>query len=77
MGSHSAPSAHAAVGLKNGWLPVASDRYRWEVNSIGWVRGGDRRYQIAVLTSYPHQPSEAYGIHTIDQLAAMVWQHMS
>ncbi len=74
-GVSSGPSAHAVVGLKNGWLPVASDRYRWEVNSIGWVRGGDRRYQIAVLTA--HQPSEAYGIHTIEHLSKLVWAHVT
>ncbi|HEX3909059.1 MAG TPA: serine hydrolase [Mycobacteriales bacterium] len=74
-GISSGPSAHAVVGLKNGWLPVASDRYRWEVNSIGWVRGSDRRYQIAVLTA--HQPSEGYGIDTIEHLAKLVWAHVT
>jgi hypothetical protein len=74
-GISSGPSAGAIVGLKNGWLPVASDRYRWEVNSIGWVRGTDRRYEIAVLTA--HQPSEGYGIHTIEHLSRLVWAHVT
>ena len=73
-GISAGPPADAIVGLKNGWLPVASDRYRWEVNSIGWVRGADRRYEIAVLTA--HQPSEGYGIHTIEHLSTLVWGHV-
>jgi beta-lactamase class A len=73
-GVSAGPTAAATVGLKNGWLPVASDNYRWEVNSIGWIRGSDRRYQIAVLTA--HQPSEGYGIHTIEHLSRLVWAHV-
>jgi beta-lactamase class A len=70
----SAGPTTANVGLKNGWLPVASDDYRWAVNSIGWVRGSRRRYEIAVLTA--HQPSEAYGIHTIEALSRLAWRYV-
>jgi hypothetical protein len=72
-GVSAGPAATADVGLKNGWLPVASDGFQWAVNSIGWVRGSGRRYQIAVLTA--HQPSEAYGIATIEALSRLVWMH--
>jgi beta-lactamase class A len=73
-GVSAGPTARAHVGLKNGWLPVSADHFRWAVNSIGWVRGGGRRYEIAVLTA--HQPSEGYGIETIEQLSRLVWRHV-
>jgi beta-lactamase class A len=72
-GVSAGPTAAAEVGLKNGWLPVLSDDSRWAVNSIGWVRGSGRRYEIAVLTA--HQPSEAYGIATIEALSRLVWRY--
>jgi hypothetical protein len=62
-------------GNKNGWLPVDEDRDRWAVNSIGWVRGEGKRYELAVLTQ--HNDTEGYGIHTIEHIAAMVWKHMA
>ena len=67
--------AQVAVALKNGWLPLRGADSDWQINSIGWVSGGGRNYLMAVLTT--GNPSEQYGIDTIDQLAAMVWQHMS
>lgn len=73
-GVSAGPTPGTVVGLKNGWLPVASDDYRWEVNSIGWVRGDGRRYEIAILTA--HQPSEGYGIQTIEHLSRLVWAHV-
>jgi beta-lactamase class A len=65
--------AQVKVALKNGWLPLkgASD---WQINSVGWISGGDRDYLMAVLTT--GNPSEQYGIDTIDRLAAIVWQDM-
>jgi len=62
--------AGVTVELKNGWVPLTgySD---WEVNSIGWVHGDGRDYLIAVLTA--HDPSESYGIATIDHLSAAVY----
>ena len=66
--------AQVAVALKNGWLPLRGAGSDWQINSIGWVSGGGRNYLMAVLTT--GNPSERYGIDTIDQLAAMVWQHM-
>jgi beta-lactamase class A len=74
-GVSAGPSAHAVVGLKDGWLPVASDANRWAVNSIGWVRDGGRSYEVAILTA--HQPSEGYGIETVEGLSRIVWAHMA
>jgi len=66
--------AQAAVALKNGWLPLRGTGSDWQVNSVGWVSGGGRNYLMAVLST--GNPSQQYGIDTIDRLAAMVWQHM-
>jgi beta-lactamase class A len=60
-----------SVALKNGWLPLDGDD-DWEINSIGWVRGSGRDYLIAALTT--DDPSEAYGIDTIEQLSADVFK---
>jgi hypothetical protein len=66
--------AQVTVALKNGWLPLNAAQTDWQVNSVGWVSGLGRDYLIAVLST--QNPSEAYGIETIDALSAMVWQHM-
>jgi Beta-lactamase enzyme family len=62
------------VALKNGWLPLDNAGTDWQVNSVGWVSGQGRNYLMAVLTT--GNPGEQYGIDTIDQLAAIVWQDM-
>jgi beta-lactamase class A len=67
--------AQATVALKNGWLPLNSANNDWQINSVGWVSGSGRDYLIAVLTT--GNPTEQYGIDTIDQLAAMVWNAMA
>ena len=59
----------AAVALKNGWLPFPGSD--WHVNSIGSVVGSGRRYLIAVMTD--RDPTEAYGIATIERISAAVW----
>jgi beta-lactamase class A len=64
--------AQVTVALKNGWLPLQGADSDWQVNSVGWVSGEGRDYLIAVLTT--GNPSEQYGVDTIGQLAAMVWQ---
>jgi beta-lactamase class A len=66
--------AQVTVALKNGWLPLRGTDSDYQINSVGWVSGGGRNYLMAVLTT--GNPSEQYGIDTIDQLAAIVWQDM-
>ena len=43
----------------------------WQINTTGWVRGDGRDYLIAVLTD--GNPSEQYGIDTVDGVPAIVW----
>jgi beta-lactamase class A len=64
----------ATVALKNGWLPLNSARTDWQINSIGWVKGSGRDYLMAVLTT--GNPTEQYGIETINRLSAMVWGNL-
>ena len=66
--------ADATVALKNGWLPLRGTNSDWQINSVGWVSGAGRNYLMAVLTA--GNPTEQYGIDTINRLAAMVWQDM-
>ena len=66
--------AQVTVALKNGWLPLNQAGTDWQVNSVGWVSGLGRDYLIAVLST--GNPTEQYGIDTIDQLSAAVWQHL-
>ena len=67
--------AQVTVALKNGWLPLDSANNNWQINSVGWISGSGRDYLIAVLST--GNPTEQYGIDTIDQLAAMVWNAMA
>ena len=67
--------AQVTVALKNGWLPLAGVDSDWQINSVGWISGGGRDYLMAVLVT--GNPTEQYGIDTIDQLSAMVWQDMA
>jgi beta-lactamase class A len=66
--------AQATVALKDGWLPLNSTNTNWQVNSVGWISGQGRDYLLAVLTT--GNPTEQYGIDTISQLSALVWQHL-
>jgi hypothetical protein len=66
--------AQVTVALKNGWLPLAGADSDWQINSVGWISGGGRNYLMAVLVA--GNPTEQYGIDTIDQLSAMVWQDL-
>jgi Beta-lactamase enzyme family len=66
--------AQVTVALKNGWLPLHGSGSDWQINSVGWISGGGRDYLMAVLST--GNPSEQYGIDTIDELAATVWQRM-
>ena len=73
-GVSSGVPAQVTVALKNGWLPLEGTNSDWQINSVGWLSGDGRNYLMAVLTT--GNPTEQYGIDTINQLAAMAWQHM-
>ncbi len=62
--------AGTIVALKNGWVPIPPTNL-WQVDSIGWISGHGRNYVLAVLTE--GNPSEAYGIETIQTIAAKVF----
>ena len=61
------------VALKNGWLPLVGES-DWQVNSIGWINGDGRNYMLAVMTT--GNPSEQYGIETIDEISTEVWSQL-
>jgi beta-lactamase family protein len=67
--------SRATVALKDGWLPLNAADTDWQINSLGWVSGLGRNYLIAVLST--GNPSEAYGIDTIDELSAIVWRQLA
>jgi hypothetical protein len=64
---------NATVALKNGWLP--NSQGIWQTNSIGWVDGDRRDYLIAVMST--GNPSEAYGIATIEGISKRVSPRMT
>jgi beta-lactamase class A len=66
--------AQVTVALKNGWLPLDTADTDWQINSVGWIDGDGSDYLIAVLST--GNPTEQYGIDTIGQLAAIVWNEM-
>jgi hypothetical protein len=66
--------AQVTVALKNGWLPLNDAQTDWQINSVGWVSGLGRDYLIAVLST--GNPTEQYGIDTIDGLSAIVWDRL-
>jgi hypothetical protein len=66
--------AGVTVALKNGWLPLNDANTDWQVNSVGWVSGAGRDYLIAVFST--GNPTEQYGIDTINALSSVVWNAM-
>jgi beta-lactamase class A len=72
--SHGVP-AGVTVALKNGWLPLNAANSNWQVNSVGWVSGDGRNYLMAVLST--GNPSEQYGIDTLNHLGALVWSGLA
>lgn len=66
--------AGVTVALKNGWLPLNDTNTNWQVNSVGWVSGAGRDYLIAVFST--GNPTEQYGIDTINALSSDVWKAM-
>ena len=71
-GVTSGPPVHAAVAVKNGWLPVSNG---WQINSDGYVHGDGRNYVVSVMTS--GNPTEAYGIETIETLSRFIWRDLA
>jgi hypothetical protein len=67
-------SPKATIALKDGWLPLDSAKTDWQINSVGWVSGKGRNYLIAVLST--GNPTEQYGINTINSLSSIVWENM-
>jgi len=68
-------SASATVAFKNGWLPLNSDDTNWQINSVGWIRGDGRNYFLAMLST--RNPSEDYGIQSLDDISGMLWGQMA
>jgi len=67
--------AGATLALKNGWLPLGPGNSHWQVNTVGWVSGDGRNYLMAVFST--GNPSEQYGIYTLNHLGAMVWNALA
>jgi Beta-lactamase enzyme family len=66
--------AGVTVAVKNGWLPLNAADTDWQINSVGWISGRGRDYLIAVLST--GNPTETYGIDTIDGLSSIVWNRL-
>jgi hypothetical protein len=73
-GISSGVPAGVTVALKNGWLPLNDANTNWQVNSVGWVSGAGRDYLIAVFST--GNPTEQYGIDTINALSSDIWKAM-
>ena len=69
------PPAGVTVALKNGGLSLNAGNSDWQVNSVGWVSGDGRSYLMSVLST--GNPSEEYGIATLNHLGAMVWRALA
>jgi beta-lactamase class A len=60
-----------SVALKNGWYPESEG---WSINSVGYIKGKQKRYAIAVYTR--PNPSMRYGIDTIESISAQIYPVM-
>ena len=56
------------VHVKNGWLPLAT--HRWRIHSIGGFTGHGGGYSIVVLTQ--DNPTMTYGITTVQAIAQAI-----
>jgi beta-lactamase class A len=66
--------AGVRIALKNGWVPLTAPDANWQINSEGWISGNGRHYLVAVLAT--GNPSEQYGIDTIDTVSTLLWSAM-
>lgn len=72
FGLGNGPPPTATIGLKDGYYP--EKKTGWQINSAGYVHLGSRFYLAAIMTS--HNPSESYGIDTVNAVAKMIWQSL-
>jgi hypothetical protein len=70
-GVSSGVPSDVTVALKNGWLPLDAGSADWQINSVGWISGDGRDYLMAVFTT--GNPTEQYGISTINALSSRAW----
>ncbi len=70
-GVSAGPPKSVSVALKNGWSP---DEGGWTINSIGYVKGKQMRYAIAVYTT--PNPTKPYGIDTIKAISTQIYSAM-
>jgi hypothetical protein len=66
------PAPGVTVALKNGWVPIVNGD--WQINSIGYVSGDGRDYLVAILTD--GNPTEGYGIATIEGISRIIWSRI-
>jgi hypothetical protein len=59
--------AGVTVALKNGFAVING----WQINTEAWVDGDGHDYLISVLTDA--NPTEAYGIQTVNSISSIVW----
>ena len=71
-GVSSGAPAGVLIALKNGWVPLQSGL--WQIDSVGWVDGRGRDYIAAVLST--DNPSEEYGIDTVDNIGADLYAEL-
>lgn len=71
-GVSAGPPKSVSVALKNGWLPEGEG---WAINSVGYVKGKQLRYAIAVYT----RPNDTmrYGIDTIEAISTQIYADMN
>jgi beta-lactamase class A len=61
------------IAIKNGWLPLNGEM-NWQVNSEGWIDGDGRDYIVSMLTT--GNPTEQYGINTIESMSQVLWSQL-
>jgi hypothetical protein len=67
--------AGVTLALKTGWQSLGAGNSNWQVNSVGWASGDGRNYLMAVFST--GNPSEQYGVDTLNHLGAMVWSALA
>ncbi|MEV4345841.1 serine hydrolase [Actinoplanes sp. NPDC049596] len=60
--------------VKNGWLARSTEGYRWIINTVGRVTGGDTDVSIAVLSH--DNATMSSGITVVEKVARMTRQYL-